>query len=488
VDAMLPEAIYIPAVKDLKDETKTTETSSFGKILKIIMDRIEPLLAQEKALFEKLTERITRVPNHEGVLEDRRLHEIRDIEKTMQTFLQESFSTVSLQLEIPPPSISSVLSTAKILANDGIQGPLDLKGDGLRRAVVFSILRTYVELAAQQEMINAKKKANQPESEQSDSPSAAAELASPVKTKTRSYILLFEEPELFLHPDAQRILFDALRVFSNDHHVVVTTHSPSFLGPQATATFVRLSKHTAEGVSKPFTQAKPVDLKGLIPKDEFQIICFENNAAAFFSRRVVLVEGDSDLIVFPHLAQLLNPNWTCLKNSVSFTRVNGKGNIPRYRRFFERFDVPTFVIADLDVIAEGLLELDLGEPVRLAREYLLNAITTHLVTQEPPLPSVDDAKEAQANRGVRALWKNVRDAHKAFEADPQCFGRLDKAVEEFFAWEKKHAIRDALRKPPTDRIGQLMAHLLELLRGYLVRKIVTHAARLQLCNVRIPVV
>ncbi len=51
---MLPERIYIPAVKDLADDTKTAETSSFGKILAIVMKAIEPLLADEKDLFEKL--------------------------------------------------------------------------------------------------------------------------------------------------------------------------------------------------------------------------------------------------------------------------------------------------------------------------------------------------------------------------------------------------------------------------------------------------
>jgi putative ATP-dependent endonuclease of OLD family len=110
------------------------------------------------------------------------------------------------------------------------------------------------------------------------------------------YLLMFEEPELFLHPEAQKILFSALHVFSTHNQVVVTTHSPLFMGPDATATFVRLSKTLPADGSKPFSAAVPVDLSGLGARDEFQIICFENNNAAFFAKKVVLVEGDSDVI------------------------------------------------------------------------------------------------------------------------------------------------------------------------------------------------
>lgn len=319
---MLPERIYIPAVKDLSDDTKTAETSSFGKILAIVMKTIEPLLAEEQDLFEKLSKKLTRVIGAEGGMQDDRLEEIKDIERTIQSYVRESFANVSVEIEIPPPELKSVLSTARILADDGVKGPLELKGDGLRRAVVFSILRAYVELAR-----------------------AAAKQGEevPAKASERGYLMLFEEPELFLHPSAQKILFDAIGVFSKKHHVVVTTHSPLFLGPDATATFVRLSKTEMEGIPRPFTKACPIELTGISSRDEFQLICFENNNAAFFAKRIVLVEGDSDLIVLPHIAETLDAKWNCRSSSVAFVRVSGKGSIARYRSFFKRFDVPLFV-------------------------------------------------------------------------------------------------------------------------------------------------
>src|SRR3990172_12831051 len=224
-------------------------------------------LAEEKGLFEMLSRKLTRLIGADGSVEDNRLEEIRKIERTIQAYVRESFANVSLEIDIPPPELKSVLSTARILADDGMKGPLELKGDGLRRAVVFAILRAYVEFAR-----------------------AATKDGGPENAPERGYLLLFEEPELFLHPDAQKILFDALGVFSKKNHVIVTTHSPLFLGPNATATFVRLTKRTEPGKNKPFAVSHPIDLSELAPKDEFQIICFENNNAALFAKQVVLVE------------------------------------------------------------------------------------------------------------------------------------------------------------------------------------------------------
>ncbi len=390
---MLPERIYIPAVKDLADDTKTAETSSFGKILAIVLRAIEPLLADEKDLFEKLSRKLTRVLSADGSVEDGRLEKIKDIEKAIERYVQESFANVRLEIEIPPPELKSVLSSARILADDGIRGPLELKGDGLRRAVVFSVLRAYVELARS-------------ETSTGEATEGRAE---------RGYLLLFEEPELFLHPDAQKILFDALGVFSKKHHVVVTTHSPLFLGPDTTATFIRLSKISDATTPQPFTKASYVDLGDVSPRDEFQIICFENNSAAFFSKRVVLVEGDSDFIVFPHVAQMLDAQWNCRSKSVAFIRTGGKGSISRYRSFFNRFDVPVFVIADLDCVDDGFTQLaPSAEAIRLRDDLILKADLANQAVGIAPAPRPGDVRTAQASLGPPELWRAVQAAKRAY--------------------------------------------------------------------------
>jgi predicted ATP-dependent endonuclease of OLD family len=259
--------------------------------------------------------------------------------------------------------------------------------------------------------------------------------------------LLFEEPELFLHPDAQKILFDALSVVSKEHHVVVTTHSPLFLGPDSTATFVRLTKESADGTPKPFTKAHPVDLTGIRPKDEFQIICFENNNAAFFAKKVVLVEGDSDLIVFPHIAETLEPRWTCRAQSVAFVRISGKGSISRYRNFFARFGSPVFVITDLDTLDDGFDKLEPDETIKDLRNDLMQKVdNANAAAGLVQVMDIESIRSAQANPEIRRLWNAVRIAKAAYDIDNTKLPELEVAVETFFAWEKKNIRRECICK------------------------------------------
>lgn len=440
---MLPERIYIPAVKDFSDDTKTAETSSFGKILAIVMRSIEPLLSQEADLFRNLSKKLTRVLGSHGEILDERLPLVRTIEETIQRYVRESFSNISLELDIPPPELKTVLSTARILADDGVKGPLELKGDGLRRAVVFSILRTYVELAR----------------------SSGEDVTTVEGQAERGYLLLFEEPELFLHPDAQKILFNALGVFSERNHVVVTTHSPLFLSPKALATFIRLSKERGQEGSKPYTKALHVDLTGIAEKDEFQIICFENNSAAFFAKRIVLVEGDSDYIAFPHIAETLNSEWNCLAHSVAFVRVGGKGSIARYRKFFEIFEVPVFVIGDLDCLLESFDKLDPSADARTIRDQLLRATDAVIdASGQRPVPKSEDIGRAQTRTDLRGLWEAVRAARSDFESDRSKFDELDAAVDAFFAWERKNQRRDLIQSSEDGSIKAAKLSLIWKLR------------------------
>ena len=453
---LLPEIIYIPAVKDLADDVKTTETSSFGKVLGIVLKDIIPLLKTEADLFTNLSRKLTRIPNERGEIEDGRLDDLRFIETVMESYVRESFKSVSLEVEIPPPKLESILSTARILADDGTKGPLETKGDGLRRAVVFAILRTYVALVERK--AEEERKRVKEELEKSDAP---VPVSPAVK---RGYLLLYEEPELFLHPDAQRILFDALGTFSKQHHVVVTTHSPLFLGPEATATFVRISKQTDAKVKKPFAFPYPIDLSELGPKDEFQIICFENNNAAFFSRKVVLVEGDSDQIVFPHIAQLLNPEWNCARQSLAFVQMKGKGSIRRYRRFFQRFGVSVYVVSDLDLLIGGFSVLDPDEKLKALREALLKAVDAQIPVEAVKTPKADDIKDVQKKSGVKELWEAARKAREDFATDPAKFPALSDAVDKFFEWEKRDARLNVLRESTDPAVLEAKVNLLAELR------------------------
>lgn len=455
IEPMLPNPIYIPAVKDLADDIKTTESAPFGRILAILLQAIEPQLPDAKKLFEELNGKLNRVQQLDGTIVDGRLEEVKLIEATVEKYVRESFADVALRITIPPPELKAVFSSARIYANDGVDGLIDSKGDGLRRAIVFAILRSYVELKARLGPAEAT----------SEEHAYGATLAQPhVEPAPASYLLLFEEPELFLHPRAQHILFDALRVFAGAHHVLVTTHSPMFFGPGATGTFVKLRRIADAAIApRPFVRAQAVDLSDMAAKDQFQIICFENNNAAFFAETVVLVEGDSDYLVMPHIARTLNPAWEVAKVPIVFARIRGKGNIRRYREFFNRFGVRMPVIADLDLLISGFEHIVPNNAVKRARDNLL-AKVDELIAQDAKDPSAKDAKDAYESGELRGLWRRVKEVHAHLEDGTCSQAEYVAAVEAFFAWQRTPQRLAVLMTSTDAQLLQLKHRLLEMLR------------------------
>ncbi|WP_328922249.1 ATP-dependent nuclease [Streptomyces griseoaurantiacus] len=441
IQALLPEVIYIPAVKELSDDLKTSESSSFGKLLGILFEQIKPQLSDIDTLFGQLRSYLNAEVMPDGSLSDKRLDEVRQIESLVQGNLQAAFPDTSVSIEIPPPDLKSILSSATITVDDGVRGAFKSKGDGLRRSVTFAILRSYAELRT---------------TVRGDS----------MEVKPRPYLLLFEEPELFLHPRAQRQLFEALRIFAQDNHVLVSTHSTAFYSPQATGTFVKIAKNRS--TTPPTAIAYPVDLSHLKAKDQFQMIRQENNDAAFFSDKVLLVEGDSDHILVPHIARMLNSDWDFDKQSVAIARVNGKASIARYREFFERFGVSVAVLADLDAIAEGFGKLGASETSLNKQRHLMQLVGEDIAAggAESDELSNNQARRLRDAPAMKELWRDAKRFGDLF-AEGKCeWPELQKRVEDFFTRAVTRDMRTILVKyPPSGDISEAKRDLISSLRN-----------------------
>lgn len=349
VKPLLPETIYIEAVKDVNDEVKTKESATFGKIVSLLMKSIQAdtCIREIVASFERLKNLLNKHESDDGTIHDDRIQQVKDVESSLREYLRESFPNVDLELSIPPPELKNVFGTAGIKLNDGVLDKIETKGDGIKRSVLFALLRCYVD--STRSNTNA-------------------------DSTQDKYIFLFEEPELYLHPTAQKILFDTLSSISKKHQVIVTTHSPAFFSPDSLGTFIKISKKFDNGYP-PFADLKVIDFIGQArKKDIFRMLCYENNSAAFFSKKILFVEGDSDLIFFRHTSKLFNANWNFDLNNISIIRMNGKGNIKKMKEFFSFFDIDLFSIFDNDVLLEGFEQLEVKAEIIAARESFLLAI------------------------------------------------------------------------------------------------------------------
>jgi len=437
---ILPEPIYIPAVKDVNDEVKTKQGTSFSKLLSVLLQIVEPELGDLADVFENFNRKMNR-RTVEGAVVDERLDKVKMIEALLREHVVEQFPVASVELRIPPPQLETLFTAANIDVDDGVPGELATKGDGLKRAVLFALLRTYADLQRSEHM-------------------------PPQKRVSRKMLLLFEEPELYLHPSRQKILVDALRlVAATGHTVLVSTHSPLFLDAQGGGSFIKMAKKPAGKGGKAAASAMHVDLDDVTVREQYQIISFETNNMAFFGSTVVLIEGISDYIVFPRMARLLDQSWCLDKRGVFLCRVNGKGSIAAYRHFFAHFGVRVVVLADLDCLVDGFEHLGASAACATARSELLQMLDRQSTSPDPACTSLSGKQIGDCARSAscREKYLALRSAYHEALAGSGTMEALEAAGNAFFG--KEDEVRRLARLKTDASVRQKKVELLEALRN-----------------------
>lgn len=447
VSPIFPDPIYIPAVKDFTDETKTKESTSFGKLVKILFNQIETSAEfnEIQTAFEKLNKMLNRqiiTSEETDTIIDERLESVKRLEIDIEKVLQESFSNIKLELQIPNPELKQIFNNTQILIDDGIKSTIDYKGDGIKRSLVFSILRTYVE------RVN-------------------------ISNNNPDYIFLFEEPELYLHPNGQRILYSVLEKLSNKDQVFVTTHSPNFFSATAKETcFVKIYKDSLS--SPPCSKAKEINfVQNSSYKDAFQIICYENSTPAFFSKKVLLVEGDSDLIFLKGLSPLINNTYCFDKLNIAIIRINGKNNIKRFINFYQHFDIQVFSLLDRDVLLDGFTHLELGEhkdEIMQLREVFITKIDEICseINITPQLKSSDIKSQRDSRSWVEKYYR-LKDLTFKLEDQKTLTSDEFNEIRSLFEFETNHVRRIALELEITNNLPEKIALINKLYElGYFV--------------------
>lgn len=157
----------------------------------------------------------------------------------------------------------------------------------------------------------------------------------------RGLVLLIEEPELYLRPQAQRYLYRLLRTFAQGgNQVLYTTHSPNLLNV-ARLDELALVKFTEHGT-------RAIQPEALTPDEDFRVMTeFDaQRSELFLSRAALLVEGQTERLAFPFAFAACG--YDADREGISIVECGGKPNILLFARVCRAAGIPFVVLHDRD--------------------------------------------------------------------------------------------------------------------------------------------
>jgi predicted ATP-dependent endonuclease of OLD family len=236
----------------------------------------EVALRQDQVVQESFEKLQTRVNELSAIDEDGKpiFSELEKIQTNLSALIAEFNPRVKAEVrptpgQIPFPRVSSVLT----IKDDWTEN-MGQFGHGLQRTVIFALLKVLYE----------QRKA-----------AGSGALWNPFT------ILLIEEPELYLHPQAERDRMAELESFAtqDDAAVIIATHS---------AFFIDILKHEGikivereNGIASTVCQWDTSKALADDEREELQIVKAFNPsvAALFFADKILLVEGQTEEVSVP---------------------------------------------------------------------------------------------------------------------------------------------------------------------------------------------
>lgn len=356
--SILPQLTFVPAVGDIISEVYGKKSSLLNQIISDILQRAREIDTYRLA-EEKLTEAqgfVNPSPHRLPIL-DR-------VERELEQKLQ-SWPGTRCTIRTNLGELSELLvSGLRLHINDGTDSDLGSKGDGMQRQILFQVFRLYADHKRSRGIF----------ADDIDGENQVAQ-------RHASSIIIFEEPELFLHPQAQEQFYDDLVDVSNSDQVLLATHSNHLIRLEfADRLYVvrRSARDEPTLLAGPSQRwADPGDIQVIKEVDSFN----SEIAKIFFADRIVLTEGPEDVVYLLAAAKTDG----IYSRSISVVACGGIGTIPRIQRILNALKIPYCVGHDLDP-GNRATERDATRIAGLAADATQNGVPCEVHVFNPTLP------------------------------------------------------------------------------------------------------
>lgn len=400
----------ISALRSQKEDLRLVHYTWFGKLIMGLWekykDNLDPL---EKRPFEELIK--------EKSIDIKRLVDAvfaADI-KEIRGILEGAIAHKAISFKFLNDTTSELYKNVQLFVNDGIDRPLNEKGTGIQSALIIALFSLYCN-----------------------------------NFHHNSSLLIAEEPELFLHPQARRVISAELEKFIEEsllqpRQLIISTHSTEFLKNVDPFHIIRVYKDPENNCS--ITYQLDSDTSRQLTT-ELKRFLWSNNTELFFSDKAVLVEG-GEVYLIPAIVDRVTSQKQLLDyQNITVTRVNGKGSFLTYIKMLECFHIDYILLGDLDCFKDELakivkhLELDsIKKDIATISQTLANLPVNYSAIEER-IAGMDKNHDVQ----------NLKDVFEKFARgeigrdDPDLLSLLTYMETRFTKGDKYTAIVDKMGK------------------------------------------
>ncbi|WP_294294857.1 AAA family ATPase [uncultured Chryseobacterium sp.] len=304
----------------------------------------------KKLLMQALNERVKNYKTSDSSAEEEEndyqklLGQVKDLQKRILEEAQEQIDEVNLELttlisKVFPnykidfdakaeDNLDSAINLFKAEAqllmgpDNGYLSTIDRQGSGARRTLLWTAIKFISE--------NNQK-------------------AKPEGSISRPHLLLIDEPEICLHPNAIREACNLLYELpeTGNWQVMVTTHSPIFIDFSKDNTTIIKVEKAENGEIRGTTVFRP-DKVNLDADDKKNLkllnMCDPYMAEFFFGGKVIVVEGDTEYTAFNYIKKQ-KPE---LYSNINIIRARGKATIVSLIKVLNHFGSNYAVLHDCD--------------------------------------------------------------------------------------------------------------------------------------------
>lgn len=351
-EAKLGDIIYIPEVTKVDEYTKLSGPSAFRNILEFVVKKV----VKNSSAFENLSKSFEDF-NREFKGEDSKDgFSLKNLIEDINYEIRDWDTTFGIDInQIQPQEIIKSL-VSHYLEDRNLKDKMDISsfGQGLQRHLIYVLIK----LATKYKDV-------------------------PVKKEKKEFapdftLILFEEPEVFLHPAQQEVLNVSLKELSleNFQQVLITTHSSHFISKNVdnVPSILKLTKdgpvtivyqvdgYALQDILRENKELKRILGEEIVDKDIEResiryCLCLDpDRCCAFFADTVLICEGLSEKAL---IDTLVKNGRIKLKNSkVYFLNAAGKYDIHRYMNLFGRLGIKHSVLFDRDSDKEKHLKIN----------------------------------------------------------------------------------------------------------------------------------